>query len=85
MPFDIRECPAKVVPTCAHTPQHASQLFAGHIDHKGPPMLKHLIATLTAAIIAMPLWAGEAITYPSEDDFDDTMFSVESAILTQAL
>ena len=48
-------------------------------------MLKHLIATLTAATIAMPLWAGEAITYPSEDDFDDTTFAVESAILDAGL
>lgn len=48
-------------------------------------MLKHLIATLTATIIAAPLMAGEAITYQSGDDFDDTVFSVESAILDAGL
>lgn len=48
-------------------------------------MPKHLIATLAATIIAAPLWAGEAITYPSDDDFEDTMFSVESAILDAGL
>ncbi len=48
-------------------------------------MLKHLIATLTAATIAAPLWATEAITYPSEYDFDDTTFAVESAILDAGL
>ncbi len=48
-------------------------------------MLNHLIATLAAATIAAPLWAGEAITYPSGDDFEDTVFSVESAILDAGL
>ncbi|MCK4712395.1 MAG: DUF302 domain-containing protein [Marinosulfonomonas sp.] len=48
-------------------------------------MPKHLIATLAAATIAAPLWAGEAITYPSGDDFEDTVFSVESAILDAGL
>jgi len=48
-------------------------------------MLKHLIATLTATLVATPLMAGEAITYTSEDDFDDTTFSVESAILDAGL
>ena len=48
-------------------------------------MLKHLIAALTTTLIATPLMACEAITYPSEDDFEDTMFSVESAILDAGL
>lgn len=48
-------------------------------------MLKKLNAALAATLIATPLWAGEAITYPSVDDFDDTVFSVESAILDAGL
>lgn len=48
-------------------------------------MLKHLIAAFTATLIAAPLMAGEAITYQSVDDFDDTVFSVESAILDAGL
>jgi len=48
-------------------------------------MFKHLIASLITATIATPLWAGEAITYSSEDDFEDTAFSVESAILDAGL
>jgi len=48
-------------------------------------MLKQMIAALTAALLAAPLWADEAITYQSGDDFDDTVFSVESAILDAGL
>ncbi|WP_456391090.1 DUF302 domain-containing protein [Profundibacter sp.] len=49
-------------------------------------MLKPLVTTLTAALIAAPpLWANEAITYQSGDNFDDTVFSVESAILDAGL
>ena len=48
-------------------------------------MLNSLMTSLAASLIAAPLWAGEAITYPSEDDFDDTVFSVESAILDAGL
>ena len=48
-------------------------------------MLNRLIVTLTATLFTAPLWADEAITYPSEDDFEDTVFSVESAILDAGL
>jgi len=48
-------------------------------------MYKRLITTFIAAIFTAPLWASEAITYASEDDFEDTMFSVESAILDAGL
>ena len=48
-------------------------------------MLKQLIAALSATLIATSLWAGEAITYPSGDDFEDTVFSIESAILDAGL
>ena len=48
-------------------------------------MRKKLIAVFTVSLIANPLWANEAITYPSPDDFDDTVFSVESAILDAGL
>ncbi len=48
-------------------------------------MLRHLIAAVTATFVATPLLAGEAITYTSADDFDDTVFSVESAILDAGL
>lgn len=48
-------------------------------------MLKHLIGALAATAIATPLLAGEAITYLSEDDFNDTVFSIESAILDAGL
>ena len=47
-------------------------------------MIRRLIATL-AITIAAPLSASEVITYPSEDDFEDTVFSVESAILDAGL
>jgi len=48
-------------------------------------MLRHLIATLLATVIATPTWSDEAITYKSPDDFDDTVFSVENAILDAGL
>lgn len=48
-------------------------------------MLKSLFVALYATVFAAPLMAGEAITYISSDDFDDTVFSVESAILDAGL
>ncbi len=48
-------------------------------------MFHRLIAPLLATLIAAPIWADEAITYTSPDDFDDTVFSVESAILDAGL
>ena len=48
-------------------------------------MLRHLIAPLLATVIATPTWSDEAITYTSPDDFDDTVFSVENAILDAGL
>jgi len=48
-------------------------------------MFHRLIAPLLATFIATPLCAGEAITYTSPDDFDDTVFSIESAILDAGL
>lgn len=41
--------------------------------------------TLTAAFFALPLWAGDAITYPTEDSFEDASFAVESAIIGRGL
>jgi len=48
-------------------------------------MFHRLAAPLLATLIAAPIWADEAITYTSPDDFDDTLFSVESAILDAGL
>jgi hypothetical protein len=48
-------------------------------------MFKQLIILFTATTLAAPLWASEAITYLSEGDFEDTVFSIESAILDAGL
>ncbi|WP_428546149.1 DUF302 domain-containing protein [Profundibacter sp.] len=48
-------------------------------------MFHRLIAPLLAILVVAPLWAGEAVTYTSPDDFDDTVFSVENAILDAGL
>ncbi len=47
--------------------------------------MKKLATTIAAILFATPLWADGVITYPSEDDFEDTTFSVESAILDAGL
>jgi uncharacterized protein (DUF302 family) len=44
-----------------------------------------LTAALAALLLAAPATAQEYITYTSQDDFDDTLFTVESAILDQGL
>ncbi|HHI71149.1 MAG TPA: DUF302 domain-containing protein [Rhodobacteraceae bacterium] len=48
-------------------------------------MLRRLIAPLLAILIFAPLRAEEAITYISPDNYDDTLFSVENAILDAGL
>jgi len=48
-------------------------------------MLKQTILPLVATALISPLFAAEVITYPSEDDFEDTTFAIESAILDAGL
>lgn len=48
-------------------------------------MLKQTILPFVATALISPLFAAEVITYPSEDDFDDTTFAIESAILDAGL
>lgn len=48
-------------------------------------MKKTFLSTLLACALATPLLAEGSVTYQSEDDFDDTVFAVESAILEQGL
>ncbi len=48
-------------------------------------MFKHIGAACVAVFIAAPTWAQEAMTYLSPDNFEDTVFSVESAILDAGL
>ena len=48
-------------------------------------MLRYLIAAFIFALLITPASSAEVITYPSEDDFDDTTFTIESAILDAGL
>jgi uncharacterized protein (DUF302 family) len=51
----------------------------------GGDEMKHFIFTAILGVIATPMTAQEAVTYPFDGSFDDATFSVETAIVGKGL
>lgn len=47
--------------------------------------MKHILISAVLSVMAAPIAAQEAVTYPFEGSFDDATFSVENAIIGKGL